>query len=294
MLALVLAATLALAPPVVPPPEEPSAPPQTVHRVKSPTRKPQAPAASAPQQRLAEAEARAAKLVTDNARLQQETAMAQGLAPTDVTTPEAALAELKAGNARFVAGKRIRTLLSMQDGELRNALAKGQAPFAVILTCSDSRLADNILFDQEMGRLFTVREAGNSPDIQSLASVEYALEHLGTRLVVVLGHTHCGAVQAVYEAHGKPLPGNLWSLQAAMAGLLETTQEDPNETSADYVQRLVVANAQRQARSVLDRSEIIRHLADSGKVKVVPAVYDLASGRVHYLEALKAPPPAGH
>ncbi len=286
MLALVLAATLALAPPVVPPPEEPSAPPQTVHRVKSPTRKPQAPAASAPQQRLAEA--RAARLVTDNARLQQETAMAQGLAPTDVTTPEAALAELKAGNARFVAGKRIRTLLSMQDGELRNALAKGQAPFAVILTCSDSRLADNILFDQEMGRLFTVREAGNSPDIQSLASVEYALEHLGTRLVVVLGHTHCGAVQAVYEAHGKPLPGNLWSLQAAMAGLLETTQEDPNETSADYVQRLVVANAQRQARSVLDRSEIIRHLADSGKVKVVPAVYDLASGRVDYLEALKA------
>jgi len=288
MLALVLAATLALAPPVVPPPEEPSAPPQTVHRVKSPTRKPQAPAVSAPQQRLAEAEARAARLVTDNARLQQETAMAQGLAPTDVTTPEAALAELKAGNARFVAGKRIRTLLSMQDGELRNALAKGQAPFAVILTCSDSRLADNILFDQEMGRLFTVREAGNSPDIQSLASVEYALEHLGTRLVVVLGHTHCGAVQAVYEAHGKPLPGNLWSLQAAMAGLLETTQEDPNETSADYVQRLVVANAQRQARSVLDRSEIIRHLADSGKVKVVPAVYDLASGRVDYLEALKA------
>lgn len=294
MFALFLAAILALAPPVVPPPEEPRAPIQAVHRVKSPTRKPPAPAVTAPQQRLAETEARAARLVADNARLQQEMALAQGLPPTDVTTPEAALAELQAGNARFVAGKRIRTLLSVQDAELRSALAKGQAPFAVILTCSDSRLADNILFDQEMGRLFTVREAGNSPDIQSLASVEYALEHLGTRLVVVLGHTHCGAVQAVYEAHGKPLPGNLWSLQAAMAGLLETTQEDPNETSADYLQRLVATNAQRQARILLDRSEIIRHLTDSGKAKVVPAVYDLASGQVHYLEGLTATPPAGH
>jgi len=294
MLALVLAAILALMPPVVPPPEEPSAPIQVVHRVKPPTRKPPAPAVTASQQRLTETEARAARLVMDNARLQQEMALAQGLPPTDVTTPEAALAELKAGNARFVAGKRIRTLLSMQDAELQSALAKGQAPFAVILTCSDSRLADNILFDQEMGRLFTVREAGNSPDIQSLASVEYALEHLGTRLVVVLGHTHCGAVQAVYEAHGRPLPGNLWSLQAAMAGLLETTQEDPNETSADYVQRLVAANAQRQARSLLDRSELIRHLAESGKVKVIPAVYDLASGVVNYLELPKKTASAGH
>ena len=170
-------------------------------------------------------------------------AKALGASSHAVTTPEAALAELSAGNARFVAGKRVRTLLSMQDSDLRATLAKGQAPFAVIVTCSDSRLADNLLFDQELGRLFTIREAGNSPDIQGLASVEYALEHLGAKLVVVLGHTGCGAVKAVYEAHGKPLPGNLWSLQAAMAGLLEANHEDPNETPRDYLQRLAVSNA---------------------------------------------------
>lgn len=256
------------------PPKKPTAPKVPVHKPALPP----APGSGA------EAEARAAKLLVDNALLQQEMAQAQGAPPVVLATPEAALKELAAGNARFVTGKRVRTLLSMQDTELRAVLAKGQAPFAVVVTCSDSRLADNLLFDQELGRLFTIREAGNSPDIQGLASVEYALEHLGSRVVVVLGHTGCGAVKAVYEAHGKPLPGNLWSLQAAMAGLLEVSHEDPNETPSDYLQRLAQVNAQRQAQGILDRSELVRHLAEEGKVKVVSALYDLASGRVKFLE----------
>jgi len=146
--------------------------------------------------RLAEAEARAARLVADNARLQQEMAKAQGVSFAEMATPAAALAELRAGNGRFVAGKRVRTLLALQDPDLRATLAKGQAPFAIIVTCSDSRLADNLIFDQELGRLFTIREAGNSPDIQGLASAEYAAEHLGSKLVVVMGHSACGAVKA--------------------------------------------------------------------------------------------------
>jgi carbonic anhydrase len=273
---------------------ESGAPEEQGQATKPPVRKQHVPVLSEEKRRLAESEARASRLVMDNARLQQEMAKAQGLSFAEVTTPDAALAELQTGNARFVSGKRVRTLLSMQDSELRTALAKGQAPFAVIITCSDSRLADNLIFDQELGRLFTVREAGNSPDIQSLASVEYALEHLGSRLVVVLGHSNCGAVKAVYEAHGKPLPGNLWSLQAAMTGLLETNHEDPNETTADYLQRLVVSNAQRQAQGVLDRSELVRHLASAGKIKVVPALYDLASGQVKYLELPKQELAAEH
>lgn len=164
----------------------------------------------------------------------------------------------------------------------------------MIVTCSDSRLVDNVLFDQELGRLFTIREAGNSPDIQGLASVEYALEHLGSKLVVVLGHTGCGAVKAVYEAHGKPLPGNLWSLQAAMAGLLEANHEDPNETPTDYLRRLAVSNAERQAQGILDRSELTRHLAEGGKVKIVPALYDLTSGQVTFLELPKPGQAGGH
>jgi carbonic anhydrase len=239
------------------------------------------------QQRIAEAEARAARLLAENARIQQEMARATGAAAVPITTPAAALAELQAGNARFVSGKRVRSLLSMQDAELRESLAKGQAPFAIIVTCSDSRLADNLIFDQELGRLFTIREAGNSPDTQGIASAEYAAEHLGSKLVVVLGHTACGAVKAVFESHGRPMPGNLWSLQAAMAGLLEAAPEDPNESTPEYLKRLAETNAQRQAKAMLDRSEILRELAAKGKVKVVPALYDLTSGQVRFLEMPK-------
>jgi len=231
---------------------------------------------------LSESDARAARLEAENARLRQQLSENQRRTPETVASPEAALAELQAGNGRFVEGARVRTQLSMQDPALREALAKGQAPFAVIITCSDSRLADNLIFDQELGRLFTIREAGNSPDTQSLASVEYALEHLGSKVVVVMGHSHCGAVQAVSDAHGVPLPGNLWSLQAAMSGLLESTPDDPNETSAEHMDHLIRHNAQRQAQAVLDRSESVRTLVAQGKVKVVAAVYDLATGRVAF------------
>jgi len=244
-------------------------------------------ATSDEQRRLTDAEARAARLLEENARLQQEMARALGTVSAPIATPEAALAELQAGNARFMAGKRVRTLLSMQDVDLRAALSKGQAPFAVIVTCSDSRVADNLLFDQELGRLFTIREAGNSPDTQSLASAEYAAEHLGSTLVVVLGHTGCGAIKAVAEAHGKPLPGNLWSLQAAMAGLLESTPEDPNEPASEYYTHLSGHNAQRQAQAMLARSEILRERASAGRLKIVPAIYDLSSGKVSFLEIPK-------
>jgi carbonic anhydrase len=246
-------------------------------------RKATATAQSVESRRMMEAEAKAKKLLEENARLQQEIAKRQGFSQAPISTADQALAELKAGNDRFATGKRVRTLLSSQDLDLREQLAKSQAPFAVIVTCSDSRLADNLLFDQELGRLFTIREAGNSPDIQGIASVEYAVEHLGAKLVVVLGHTGCGAIKAVAEAHGNPLPGNLWVIQASMAGLLESTPEDPNESVSVHMTHLSENNARRQAQVVLDRSEIVRHLVGSGKVKVVPAMYDLGSGRVNFM-----------
>ena len=254
-----------------------------------------APAPAAADRTALALDARAAKLENENARLRQQLALAGGSPPVAVTDSATALQELAAGNLRFVSGARVRTLLSSQDGELRERLANSQAPFAVIITCSDSRLADNLIFDQELGRLFTIREAGNSPDTQSLASVEYALEHLGSKIVVVMGHLGCGAVKAVEEANGKPLPGNLWSLQAAMNGLLETTPQQPSEPDSAYMARLVERNAQRQAQAVLSRSELVRELVAKGKVKVVPAVYDLASGKVAWLDAVHpATPEAAH
>lgn len=253
-----------------------------------PKPKPTAPVKTEDSKRLVEAEARAARLAAENAKLQEALAKKDAPAPVEIRNAEAALAELKAGNRRFVEGRRVRTLLTSQDAALRETLVKGQAPFAVIVTCSDSRVMDNFVFDQEMGRIFTIREAGNCPDVQGVASVEYAAEHLGSSLVVLLGHTFCGAVKAVAEAQGKPLPGNLWSLQAAMAGLLETTHEDPNESAAEHLRHLETHNAVRQAQALLDRSEILRHLVATGKLRVVPAVYDLSSGKVAFLELPKA------
>jgi len=250
------------------------------------------PAAPAEAQAIPASDRQLARLQAENARLRAQLAQAGHPGARDIASPDAALAELEAGNRRFIEGARVRTLLSEQDLALRETLARDQAPFAVIITCSDSRLADNLIFDQELGRLFTIREAGNSPDIQGLASVEYALQNLGAKLVVVMGHDHCGAVQAVLEARGKPLPGNLWSLQAAMTGLLESTPEDPNESAASYLDRLVLRNAQRQAAAVVDRSELVKGLVLKGKVKVVPAVYDLASGRVTFLPVIAPAAPA--
>jgi len=203
-------------------------------------------------------------------------------------TPKAALAELSAGNARFVAGKRVRTLDTGQDAAMRAALVQGQAPFAVVITCSDSRVPDALLFDQEAGRLFTIREAGNAPDLQGLASAEYAVEHLGSKVIVVMGHTSCGAVKAVREANGKPLPGNLWALQAGMAGLLESTPQDPNEDAKGHLAHLEEANARRQAQALLDRSPLLRDLLVAGKLAIVPALYNLASGKVQFLKAVAA------
>ncbi|MBP1626187.1 MAG: carbonic anhydrase, beta-family, clade [Holophagaceae bacterium] len=240
-------------------------------------------------------EATQQKLMLDNVKLQQEVAQAQMrvLLENPIETPTAALAELVAGNKRFIDGKRVRSLMSNQDISVRESLIKGQAPFAVIITCSDSRLSDNLIFDQGLGRLFTIREAGNCPDIQGLASVEYAVEHLGSKLVVVLGHTACGAVKAVKEAHGKPMPGNLWSLQAAMAGLETEVHEDPNETPTEHLRRMERGNALRQARVILERSAIVSHLVATGKVQVLPALYDLSTGRVTFME-LPTAAAAGH
>jgi carbonic anhydrase len=203
-------------------------------------------------------------------------------------SPAAALAELQAGNARFMAGKRTRTVETGKDSARRAELTKGQAPFAVIVTCSDSRVPASLLFDQEMGRLFVIRVAGELLEPGGLASVDYAVEHLGSKVVLVMGHSNCGAVKAVRDQKGKPLPGNLWAFQAGMAGLLETTPMDPNEDAATYLARLVEANAKKQAQILVDRSEDVRHLMGEEKVWVVPAVYDLASGKVSFFKPLSA------
>lgn len=199
-------------------------------------------------------------------------------------TPDSVLQELKAGNDRFVEGHRIRSVHTMEDPQLRSELTRGQHPQAVIFACSDSRIVDNFIFDQEIGRLYSIQEAGNCPDNQGIASMEAAIQYLGCKVVVLMGHTHCGAVSAVADAKGEALPGHYRVLQASMAGLLDAAPQKTGEAPEVYHMRLAGVNAVRQARALIQHSELLRQYLAAGKVKVVPAVYDLDSGRVTFLE----------
>lgn len=197
--------------------------------------------------------------------------------------PLEALTRLSAGNARFANGQRSRSATAGDDAAERAATAKGQHPFAAILTCADSRVPPELIFDQSLGDLFVVRNAGNIAEPIGEGSLEYAVEHLGVRLVVVLGHASCGAVKAVSGADG-PLPGHLADIQRDMPGLREFALErgkagrQPDGVIADAVER----NAGCQAAALLSGSAVLRQAAADGRIAVVPAVYDLGTGVVGF------------
>lgn len=184
------------------------------------------------------------------------------------------LAELVAGNRRFVAGK---SNHARQNGERRGELAREQHPFAVVVGCSDSRVPPEILFDQGLGDLFVVRVAGNVVDDVALASIEYAVEHLGAQTIVVLGHERCGAVRAVAE--GADLTGHLVTLAAALRPAVE---EAKLERPEDLVDAAVVANVRRVVRSLATSQPILEERVDAG-LAIFGARYDLDSGEVEFL-----------
>ncbi len=182
-------------------------------------------------------------------------------------TGDAALKELMAGNARYVAGKATRP---HQDAARRTELAKGQKPPAVILACADSRVAPEILFDQGLGDLFVVRVAGNIADANALGSIEYATAVLGSRLVVVLGHERCGAVDAAVGA-GDP-PGHIKSITDAIRPAITTAAKAKD----DVLDRCVRANVSHQV-ALLQKDETLSTVKD---LKIVGARYDLDDGQV--------------
>jgi len=210
-------------------------------------------------------------------RLNSDSAPAPAVEPA----PRNALRELLEGNLRFSHGRRRRTLMWDEDVTLRRKLAiEPQAPIAAILGCADSRTAGNLIFDQELGRLFSVQVAGGFLGPQALASLEFAVLCLGVPLVLVLGHTQCGAIQALEEAGSRPLPGGLRALQFDFLDLVDRLPRRSHEGSAPYVARLAAANAWRQATLLLERSRSIQEAHQQGRVKVVPAIYCLETGRV--------------
>jgi carbonic anhydrase len=182
--------------------------------------------------------------------------------------------ELLAGNARFVEGKPANKELG--DAR-RRALALGQHPKAAILSCSDSRVPPEHLFDQGLGDLFVIRLAGNVPEPAAVGSVEYAVEHLGVGLVVVLGHHACGAVKAALEG-GEP-EGDVGLIVKDIAPAVRTARAT-GKAGAALEDAVVHENARRAAAALTERSAAVRRLVREGKLEIKVAVYDLATGQL--------------
>lgn len=207
-------------------------------------------------------------------------------------SPEAALATLRAGNARFVQD---RTLAQTTNLAARQFLAEGQHPIAMVLCCADSRVPPEHVFDVGLGELFVVRVAGNVCDPEILASLEYAVEHLGVSLGVVLGHEGCGAVKATVQhdpaAPAQPSP--------AIAALLQRIEPAVQRARAlrpgtELLAAAEEENVQQTVNECLRRSAVLRQRVAAGKLELLPARYRLATGVVEWLpeRQFKAPPAA--
>lgn len=201
-----------------------------------------------------------------------------------------ALERLRQGNQRFATDDRSRERLTSQTR--RDELTAGQAPFAAILGCSDSRVPVEIIFDQGLGDLFVIRVAGNIVAPSGIGSVEFAAERFGTRLVVVLGHSRCGAVQATLEQLQQPQTNQSRNLQSivsrvrpAVEGLLET---DLRHDQAALMQQAVRANIRASASHLRHGSEVIEDLIRRAGLLVVGAEYSLETGLVDFFDGVPA------
>ncbi|MEW5802196.1 MAG: carbonic anhydrase [bacterium] len=182
-----------------------------------------------------------------------------------------ALEALMAGNKRYTA---VKNTYPNQTAERRAELVKGQKPFAIILSCSDSRVPPEIIFDQGLGDLFVIRVAGNVVDDIALGSIEYAAEHLGTPLIMVLGHEKCGAVTATVE--GGEAPGHIGSFTKAIKPAVEKAKDQPG----DKVDNTVKANVELIVEQLKVSKPILSELVKEGRLKIVGARYDLDTGAV--------------
>src|SRR5436190_5066815 len=190
--------------------------------------------------------------------------------------PAEAISKLKEGNGRYTSGN---VQHPGQTTERRTELAKTQHPFAGIVCCSDSRVPPEIVFDQGLGDLFIVRVAGNVINDEGLGSIEYTVDHLGTRLILVLGHQRCGAVDAAREtiaAKGKA-PGHIESLVQAIKPAVEATAKDDLDAT-------IKANVKNVVQALRSSTPILKAEVDSGKIQVIGGYYSLDTGAVTFLE----------
>jgi carbonic anhydrase len=186
-------------------------------------------------------------------------------------TPDGALQELKAGNQRFLSRK-----LTAHEHDLdilKEKTIDKQEPFAAVLSCADSRVPVELIFDQSIGHIFVTRVAGNVITPEIIASLEYGAAVLGTEVIVVMGHASCGAIKATMQ--GKEVPGQI-------SALFPHIQPAVNQAGSS-LEECTKANAKIQATLLRESSTVISSLVKEGKVKVVSAYYDFATGNVQFL-----------
>ncbi|MBK7966224.1 MAG: carbonic anhydrase [Bacteroidetes bacterium] len=196
----------------------------------------------------------------------------------DSITPIMALELLKAGNQRFTNNLKVNRNLLQQANETSD----GQHPFAVILSCIDSRTSAELIFDQGLGDVFSVRIAGNIVNEDILGSMEFACKVAGAKIIVVLGHTKCGAVKGACD-HVEM--GNLTALLSKIRPAVDdetTVKENRNSSNGDFVEKVASINVKRTVRSIMERSPILKEMIDNGSIGIVGGNYDVTSGEVEF------------
>lgn len=197
-------------------------------------------------------------------------------------TPLNALQILKEGNLRFISNLKVNRNLLQQANDTR----EGQWPFAVILSCIDSRTSAELIFDQGLGDIFSIRIAGNIVNTDIIGSLEFACKVAGSKLIVVMGHSKCGAIKGACD-HVEM--GNLTELlakiQPAVYQETLTTDKDlRNSSNEDFVENVSTINVKRSVKTIVDRSYILEQMIEKGEVAIIGAKHDLESGVVEFYE----------
>ena len=196
-------------------------------------------------------------------------------------TPEQALELLRAGNQRFVNNLKANRNLLQQVNET----ADGQYPFATILSCMDSRTSAELIFDQGLGDIFSIRIAGNILNYDILGSMEYATNVVGSKLILVLGHTRCGAIAGACDgAKMGHLTGLLDKIKPALDQETTTLNGNRSSSNPDFVRKVTLLNVLNTLEQIRQSSPIIRQLEQENKIKLVAGIYDVTSGEVEILE----------
>jgi carbonic anhydrase len=195
-------------------------------------------------------------------------------------TPDRALAFLKAGNSRFVRNLKAHRNLLEQVNETRD----GQWPFATILSCIDSRTSAELIFDQGLGDIFSIRLAGNVLSDMVLGSMEFACKLAGSRLLVVLGHTSCGAIKGACDNVQLGNLSTLLNLIQPAVYFERTVTRNRTSQNAEFVDKVADLQVRRSVEGVIERSMVLRGLIEQRQIGLVGAMYDVASGAVHFMD----------